>query len=107
MQTAAGRAARTAPQGASDTIDPAEIERFNRSAAEWWDGNGKFRTLHLIGPARMTFLRDALVRHFGRPPGQMRPDQADEADALAVALCHAQSRQVKKLTSMIEGALRA
>lgn len=73
MQTAAGRAARTAPQGASDTIDPAEIERFNRSAAEWWDGNGKFRTLHLIGPARMTFLRDALVRHFGRPPGQMRP----------------------------------
>jgi crossover junction endodeoxyribonuclease RuvC len=33
--------------------------------------------------------------------------QADEADALAVALCHAQSRHVKKLTSMIEGAMHA
>ena len=33
--------------------------------------------------------------------------QADEADALAVALCHAQSRHVKKLTSLIEGAMHA
>ena len=30
--------------------------------------------------------------------------QPDEADALAVALCHAQSRQLKKLNLMIEGA---
>jgi 2-polyprenyl-6-hydroxyphenyl methylase / 3-demethylubiquinone-9 3-methyltransferase len=57
----------------STTLDPAEIERFARNAAEWWDVNGKFRTLHLIGPARLTFLRDALVRHFGRPPGQPKP----------------------------------
>jgi 2-polyprenyl-6-hydroxyphenyl methylase/3-demethylubiquinone-9 3-methyltransferase len=55
------------------TLDPAEIERFTRCAAEWWDSNGKFRTLHLIGPARMTFLRDALVRHFGTPQGRGKP----------------------------------
>jgi 2-polyprenyl-6-hydroxyphenyl methylase/3-demethylubiquinone-9 3-methyltransferase len=54
---------------ATATVDPAEIERFARLAAEWWDTGGKFRTLHLIGPARMTFLRDALLRHFGRQPG--------------------------------------
>lgn len=30
--------------------------------------------------------------------------QADEADALAVALCHAQSRQLNKLNLMIQGA---
>lgn len=30
--------------------------------------------------------------------------QADAADALAVALCHAQSRQLKRLNQMIEGA---
>jgi 2-polyprenyl-6-hydroxyphenyl methylase/3-demethylubiquinone-9 3-methyltransferase len=58
----------------SATLDPAEIDRFARSAAEWWDTNGKFRTLHLIGPARLTFLRDALTRHFGRPQqGRPRP----------------------------------
>jgi 2-polyprenyl-6-hydroxyphenyl methylase / 3-demethylubiquinone-9 3-methyltransferase len=68
-------------RGQANTLDRAEIERFNRCAAEWWDSNGKFRPLHLIGPARMTFLRDALVRHFGGPQnrslgqsqGQMRP----------------------------------
>ncbi len=54
---------------AAPTLDPAEIERFARLAAEWWDTGGKFRTLHQIGPARMTFLRDALARHFGRPAG--------------------------------------
>lgn len=69
MQTTA----ETAPPGSAGTLDPAEIERFTRCAAEWWDSNGKFRTLHLIGPARMTFLRDALVQRFGRPHGEMRP----------------------------------
>ena len=57
----------------STTLDPAEIDRFARNAAEWWDTNGKFRTLHLIGPARLTFLRDALMLHFGRPVGRPRP----------------------------------
>ena len=55
------------------TLDPAEIERFARLAAEWWDTGGKFRTLHLIGPARMTFLRDQLLRHFDRPLGAPKP----------------------------------
>jgi 2-polyprenyl-6-hydroxyphenyl methylase/3-demethylubiquinone-9 3-methyltransferase len=63
----------TADPGATATLDPAEIDRFARNAAEWWDANGKFRTLHLIGPARLTFLRDAMMRHFGRPPARPRP----------------------------------
>jgi 2-polyprenyl-6-hydroxyphenyl methylase/3-demethylubiquinone-9 3-methyltransferase len=57
----------------STTLDQAEIDRFARNAAEWWDTTGKFRTLHLIGPARLTFLRDALIAHFGRPQGGLRP----------------------------------
>jgi 2-polyprenyl-6-hydroxyphenyl methylase/3-demethylubiquinone-9 3-methyltransferase len=61
-------------QGASTaTLDPAEIERFSRLAAQWWDASGQFRTLHLIGPARMTFLRDALAGHFRAPVGSLRP----------------------------------
>jgi len=59
-------------QGAA-TLDQAEVDRFTRFASEWWDANGKFRTLHLIGPARLTFLRDEMVRHFGRTGGTPRP----------------------------------
>ena len=46
------------------TLDPEEVARFGRLAAEWWDANGKFRPLHKIGPARLQFIRDRLVRHF-------------------------------------------
>lgn len=45
----------------SATLDPAEVARFGRIAAEWWDPNGKFRPLHRLGPARMTFIRDAIT----------------------------------------------
>jgi 2-polyprenyl-6-hydroxyphenyl methylase / 3-demethylubiquinone-9 3-methyltransferase len=56
------------------TLDPAERDRFARLASEWWDGNGKFRTLHQIGPARLTFVRDQLLRHFGSGRGSgLRP----------------------------------
>jgi 2-polyprenyl-6-hydroxyphenyl methylase / 3-demethylubiquinone-9 3-methyltransferase len=67
----------TEPPGSpgAATLDPAEVDRFTRFASEWWDAGGKFRTLHLIGPARLEFLRDAMVRHFGSRGGTMRPLQ--------------------------------
>src|SRR6185503_6967756 len=52
------------PGGAAATLDPEEIDRFARLASDWWDPRGKFRALHRIGPARLTFLRDEMVRHF-------------------------------------------
>ena len=58
---------------ASSTLDPAEIARFERMAAEWWDANGKFRPLHKLGPARLTFVRDEILAHYGRPAGGLRP----------------------------------
>ena len=61
-------------RGEAATLDPAEVDRFKRLASEWWDGNGKFRALHQIGPARLTFLRDEAIRHFGGPnAGGLRP----------------------------------
>ena len=48
-------------------LDPSEIDRFERLAGQWWDANGKLRPLHQQGPARLGFIRDTLVRHFGRP----------------------------------------
>ena len=62
------------PTRSEATLDPAELDRFARLASEWWDTNGKFRTLHQIGPARLTFLRDQLLRHFADGQGAgLRP----------------------------------
>ena len=61
---------------ADPTLDLREVERFERLAGAWWDPNGKFRPLHQQGPARLRFIRDALVRHFKRPPeGGIKPLQ--------------------------------
>ncbi len=55
------------------TLDKAEIDRFEQMAAEWWDPAGKFRPLHKLGPARLAFIRDAILSHFARPAGSLRP----------------------------------
>jgi 2-polyprenyl-6-hydroxyphenyl methylase/3-demethylubiquinone-9 3-methyltransferase len=55
------------------TLDPREIQRFEQLAGAWWDPNGKFRPLHEQGPARLAFIRGALVAHFGRPEHELRP----------------------------------
>jgi 2-polyprenyl-6-hydroxyphenyl methylase/3-demethylubiquinone-9 3-methyltransferase len=58
---------------ARPTLDPEEVARFGRIAAEWWDPNGKFAPLHKLGPARMQFIRDSLARHFARSTTDLRP----------------------------------
>ena len=55
------------------TLDDAEVQRFAAMAAEWWDPNGKFRPLHKLGPARLAFVRQEIVRHFDRGSGGLRP----------------------------------
>ena len=66
-------AANTGPSTVTATLDPGEIDRFARLAGEWWDTRGKFRALHRIGPARLTFLRDEMRRHFALSAAGMRP----------------------------------
>lgn len=61
------------PSGGGATLDPAEVERFTRIAAEWWNPNGKFRPLHQIGPPRLSFIRDHAVAHFNRDAASMKP----------------------------------
>jgi 2-polyprenyl-6-hydroxyphenyl methylase / 3-demethylubiquinone-9 3-methyltransferase len=48
-----------------DTIDPEEVARFAEQAPGWWDPEGSFRPLHRLNPARLKFIRDALLTHFG------------------------------------------
>ena len=59
--------------GPEASLDAAEVARFEAMASEWWDPNGTFRPLHQLGPARLTFIRDELVRHFGLTPGRPGP----------------------------------
>lgn len=63
----------TATEPQTPTLDPAEVERFRRMAEDWWNPTGKFKPLHQIGPARIGFTRDEVVRHFGRDAKSLRP----------------------------------
>jgi 2-polyprenyl-6-hydroxyphenyl methylase/3-demethylubiquinone-9 3-methyltransferase len=42
------------------------VERFAKLAADWWNPSGKFRPLHQLAPARLSFVRDETCRHFSR-----------------------------------------
>jgi 2-polyprenyl-6-hydroxyphenyl methylase/3-demethylubiquinone-9 3-methyltransferase len=55
------------------SIDPEEVERFSRIAAEWWDPNGKFAPLHKFNPVRLAFIREHALQRFGREPAARRP----------------------------------
>ncbi|WP_420433944.1 bifunctional 2-polyprenyl-6-hydroxyphenol methylase/3-demethylubiquinol 3-O-methyltransferase UbiG [Hyphobacterium sp.] len=51
------------------SIDPEEIEKFSRIAAEWWDPESKFKPLHKFNPSRLRYIRDAVIAHFDRERG--------------------------------------
>ena len=57
----------------TSSIDPAEVERFSRIAAEWWDPKGKFAPLHKFNPVRLAFIRDHALVRFGRDSQARRP----------------------------------
>ncbi len=50
------------------TVDPAEVERFSRLAADWWDPRGPMAVLHKFNPVRLTYIRDQTAVHFDRDP---------------------------------------
>ena len=51
---------------AGGTVDPAEVAKFSKLSAEWWDPNGKMAPLHKINPLRLSYIRDAACRKFER-----------------------------------------
>jgi 2-polyprenyl-6-hydroxyphenyl methylase/3-demethylubiquinone-9 3-methyltransferase len=58
--------------GASTTVDPAEIAKFERMASEWWDPDGKFRPLHKFNPVRLGYIRDTVCARFLLDPKRPR-----------------------------------
>ena len=57
--------ATASPQPGS-TVDAAEIAKFSKLSAEWWDPKGKMAPLHRINPLRLGYIRDAACRKFER-----------------------------------------
>ena len=60
--------AQTAP-----SVDPSEVEKFSRMAAEWWDPTGKFAPLHKFNPVRLKFIRETVTAHVGRDAKSLHP----------------------------------
>ena len=46
------------------TINKSEINKFTVLAKEWWNENGKFKTLHEINPIRIQFIKKNIIQHF-------------------------------------------
>ena len=55
------------------SLDPEEVAKFSRIAAEWWDPAGKFAPLHKFNPVRLAFIRQEALAHFGRDARALRP----------------------------------
>jgi len=51
---------------ATNTIDPAEVAKFEAMAAEWWDVDGKFKPLHMLNPTRLDYIVDQIAAEFMR-----------------------------------------
>ena len=49
-----------------NTIDPAEVAKFEAMAAEWWDPTGKFKPLHMMNPVRLDYITRQIAAEFGR-----------------------------------------
>ena len=55
------------------SIDVAEVEKFERMAAEWWDPQGKFKPLHMLNPVRLDYIVTRIAAQFGRDRRAARP----------------------------------
>jgi len=48
------------------TAIAAEIERFNRLSATWWDSRGPMRPLHVVNALRLDYVVEQIASHVGR-----------------------------------------
>ena len=58
---------------ATNTINPAEIAKFEAMAAEWWDPEGKFKPLHMLNPCRLDYIVAQICAEFDRDAKAPRP----------------------------------
>ncbi|WP_342361032.1 bifunctional 2-polyprenyl-6-hydroxyphenol methylase/3-demethylubiquinol 3-O-methyltransferase UbiG [Terrarubrum flagellatum] len=63
--------AAVSPPAAS--IDPSEVAKFDRMAADWWNPKGSMAPLHKLNPTRLAFIRDAVIKTFGAEAASLTP----------------------------------
>lgn len=56
-----------------NTVDPAEVAKFQAMAAEWWDPNGKFKPLHMLNPCRLDYITRQIAAEFNRDLASENP----------------------------------
>src|SRR5476651_1998004 len=59
------------PKTAVSMLDAAEVERFSRLAADWWNPRGAMAPLHKLNPIRLGYIRDKAAARFGRAPKKL------------------------------------
>jgi 2-polyprenyl-6-hydroxyphenyl methylase / 3-demethylubiquinone-9 3-methyltransferase len=55
------------------SLDPAEVEKFSKMAAEWWNPKGKFGVLHVFNPVRLDYIKEQVCARLGRDPYDREP----------------------------------
>lgn len=57
----------------NSSVDPQEVEKFNRLSEEWWKTDGVFKVIHDFNKQRVKYLTDTLSALFGVQEGKSRP----------------------------------
>jgi 2-polyprenyl-6-hydroxyphenyl methylase/3-demethylubiquinone-9 3-methyltransferase len=57
----------------AQSLDSAEVEKFSKIAAEWWNPKGKFAVLHVFNPVRLAYIKEQVAARFARDPYRRRP----------------------------------
>jgi len=55
------------------TVDKIEIEKFSKLAKDWWNPNGKFKSLHHFNSTRIVFIKEKLISYFKRDLNGEKP----------------------------------
>ena len=59
------------PNTRATSVDTAEVERFSRMAADWWNPRGVMAPLHKLNPVRLGYIRDKAAARFARDPKKL------------------------------------
>lgn len=46
------------------TINDEEVKKFSDLAHEWWDEAGKLKTLHIMNPIRISYIKNKILSHY-------------------------------------------
>ena len=57
----------------NSTVNDLELEKFTKLANEWWNYDGKFKTLHKFNPVRLEIIIEEIKRNFKMTEDQNKP----------------------------------